>query len=72
MAAGLSATRMLRGTRDARHRYGASPQSGWYAQRMPVGQHLARQRLADLFLGTLPYNTDTTASDAVAGADLHK
>jgi predicted O-linked N-acetylglucosamine transferase (SPINDLY family) len=28
-------------------------------------QHLARQRLADLFLDTLPYNAHTTASDAL-------
>ena len=27
--------------------------------------HLARQRLADLFLDTLPYNAHTTASDAL-------
>jgi protein O-GlcNAc transferase len=28
-------------------------------------EHLARQRLADLFLDTLPYNAHTTASDAL-------
>ena len=28
-------------------------------------QHLARHRLADLFLDTLPYNAHTTASDAL-------
>ena len=27
--------------------------------------HLARHRLADLFLDTLPYNAHTTASDAL-------
>jgi len=32
---------------------------------MPVANHLARHRLADLFLDTLPYNAHTTASDAL-------
>jgi predicted O-linked N-acetylglucosamine transferase (SPINDLY family) len=33
---------------------------------MPVAaDHLARHRLADLFLDTLPYNANTTASDAL-------
>jgi protein O-GlcNAc transferase len=36
-----------------------------FAPRMPVDQHLARQRLADLFIDTLPYNAHTTASDAL-------
>ena len=36
-----------------------------FAQRMSMDQHLARQRLADLFLDTLPYNAHTTASDAL-------
>jgi protein O-GlcNAc transferase len=30
-----------------------------------VADHLARQRQADLFLDTLPYNAHTTASDAL-------
>ena len=30
-----------------------------------IGQRLARQPLADLFLDTLPYNAHTTASDAL-------
>jgi predicted O-linked N-acetylglucosamine transferase (SPINDLY family) len=30
-----------------------------------VADHLARQRLADLFLDTLPYNAHTTACDAL-------
>lgn len=30
-----------------------------------VAEHLARQRMADLFLDTLPYNAHTTASDAL-------
>jgi predicted O-linked N-acetylglucosamine transferase (SPINDLY family) len=32
---------------------------------MHADLHLARQRLADLFLDTLPYNAHTTASDAL-------
>jgi predicted O-linked N-acetylglucosamine transferase (SPINDLY family) len=32
---------------------------------MPPPNHLARYRLADLFLDTLPYNAHTTASDAL-------
>ena len=36
-----------------------------FAPRMNLGRHLARQRMADLFLDTLPYNAHTTASDAL-------
>ena len=36
-----------------------------FAGRMPPPEHLARHRLADLFLDTLPYNAHTTASDAL-------
>ena len=32
---------------------------------LPSAKHLARHRLADLFLDTLPYNAHTTASDAL-------
>ena len=35
------------------------------APRMPPEEHLARQRVADLFLDTLPCNAHTTASDAL-------
>jgi predicted O-linked N-acetylglucosamine transferase (SPINDLY family) len=42
-----------------------------FAQRMPPDRHLARHRLADLFVDTLPYNAHTTASDALwAGLPL--
>ena len=38
---------------------------------MPLPEHLARHRCADLFLDTLPYNAHTTASDALwAGLPL--
>ena len=36
-----------------------------FAARAPHAEHLARHRLADLFLDTLPYNAHTTASDAL-------
>ena len=36
-----------------------------FAARVPLPEHLARHRLADLFLDTLPHNAHTTASDAL-------
>jgi len=36
-----------------------------FAVRLPMAEHLARQREADLFLDTLPFNAHTTASDAL-------
>ncbi|HWR01331.1 MAG TPA: tetratricopeptide repeat protein [Chlorobaculum sp.] len=36
-----------------------------FAGRMPLPEHLARHRLADLFLDTFPCNAHTTASDAL-------
>lgn len=36
-----------------------------FAQRMSMSDHLGRQRVADLFLDTYPYNAHTTASDAL-------
>jgi len=36
-----------------------------FAPRVDVAEHLARHRLADLFLDTLPCNAHTTASDAL-------
>jgi predicted O-linked N-acetylglucosamine transferase (SPINDLY family) len=36
-----------------------------FAKRISVPEHLARQKLADLSLDTLPYNAHTTASDAL-------
>ena len=38
-----------------------------FARRMPLAEHLARHRSADLFLDTLSYNAHTTASDALWG-----
>ena len=36
-----------------------------FANRVGLEEHLARHRLADLFLDTLPYGAHTTASDAL-------
>jgi protein O-GlcNAc transferase len=45
---------------------GVDPDRLIFAQRVPRNEdHLARQRLADLFLDTLPYNAHSTASDAL-------
>jgi predicted O-linked N-acetylglucosamine transferase (SPINDLY family) len=45
---------------------GVDPDRLVFASRLPSSaDHLARHRLADLFLDTLPYNAHTTASDAL-------
>jgi predicted O-linked N-acetylglucosamine transferase (SPINDLY family) len=44
---------------------GIDPNRLVFAKRVPPPQHLARQRAADLFLDTTPYNAHTTASDAL-------
>jgi predicted O-linked N-acetylglucosamine transferase (SPINDLY family) len=44
---------------------GVSPEQLIFAPRMDLPDHLARHRLADLFLDTLPCNAHTTASDAL-------
>lgn len=44
---------------------GIDPARLVFAPRAPLAEHLARQRRADLFLDTLPYNAHTTASDAL-------
>jgi len=56
--------------REAAQR-GVDPQRLVFAERMPNAEHLARHRMADLFLDTWPYNAHTTASDALwAGLPL--
>jgi predicted O-linked N-acetylglucosamine transferase (SPINDLY family) len=50
--------------REAQAR-GIAPERLIFAGRTTPEKHLARQRLADLFLDTLPYNAHTTASDAL-------
>jgi predicted O-linked N-acetylglucosamine transferase (SPINDLY family) len=44
---------------------GVDPSRLVFAPRLPLPEHLARHRAADLFLDTLPYNAHTTASDAL-------
>ena len=57
------ATRNLRMEAMAR---GIDPQRLVFAKRLSEhADHLARYRVADLFLDTLPYNAHTTASDAL-------
>jgi protein O-GlcNAc transferase len=50
--------------KEARAR-GIDPVRLVFAGRLPLDAHLARHRLADLFLDTLPCNAHTTASDAL-------
>ena len=45
--------------------FGLDPSRLVFAPRIPPDEHLARHKLADLFLDTLPYNAHTTASDAL-------
>jgi predicted O-linked N-acetylglucosamine transferase (SPINDLY family) len=54
--------RNLRREAEAR---GVSPGRLIFAPKMKLADHLARHRLAGLFLDTLPYNAHTTASDAL-------
>ena len=44
---------------------GVAPERLVFAPRVPRDDHLARHRLADLFLDTLPVNAHATASDAL-------
>jgi protein O-GlcNAc transferase len=56
------AMRNLRREAEAR---GVAPERLVFAPRSAADAHLARHRLADLYLDTLPYNAFTTASDAL-------
>ncbi len=54
--------------RNLRHeaeRRGIAAERMVFAGRLPASEHLARHRLADLFIDTLPYNAHTTGSDAL-------
>jgi protein O-GlcNAc transferase len=42
-----------------------NPERLIFAKRMPMPEHLARHRMADLFIDTVPCNAHTTASDAL-------
>ena len=45
--------------------HGIAPERVIFAPRMPLQEHLARYRVADLALDTHPYTSHTTASDAL-------
>ncbi|MDE2224266.1 MAG: tetratricopeptide repeat protein [Xanthomonadaceae bacterium] len=51
--------------REAARVRGLDPHRLVFSPALPHLQHLARYRLADLFLDTNPYNAHTTASDAI-------
>jgi protein O-GlcNAc transferase len=51
--------------RAAAERRGVAARRLIFAAQAGLPEHLARQRVADLFLDTLPYNAHTTASDAL-------
>jgi protein O-GlcNAc transferase len=58
-----TAMKNLRREADSR---GVSPERLIFAPKVPaLADHLARYRLADMFLGTWPYNGHATASDAL-------
>jgi protein O-GlcNAc transferase len=42
-----------------------NPERLIFAKQLPLADHLARHRLGDLFLDTLPYNAHTTGGDAL-------
>ena len=51
--------------RKEAQRRGVAPTRLIFAPRVPIEEHLARHRFADLFLDTIPCNAHTTASDAL-------
>jgi protein O-GlcNAc transferase len=56
---------LLRNLRQAAQRRGVDPARRVFAARTRTQDYLARYRLADLFLDTLPFNGGATASDAL-------
>jgi predicted O-linked N-acetylglucosamine transferase (SPINDLY family) len=67
----LNSSAMVNLRREAKAR-GVAPERLVFAPRLPHSEdHLARLRLGDLFLDTLPYNAHATACDALwAGLPL--
>ncbi len=57
-----AAARNLRAEAQKR---GVAPERLVFAARMPLPDHMARQKAADLFLDTHPYNAGATASNAL-------
>jgi len=62
LAGGATAEGNLRREAELRD---VAPDRIIFAERQPLSRHLARLRLADLVLDTLPYNAHTTAIDAL-------
>jgi predicted O-linked N-acetylglucosamine transferase (SPINDLY family) len=54
-----------RNLREEARRRGIDPGRLVFARHKPLAEHLARYKLADLYLDTFPYNGHTTASDAL-------
>ncbi len=54
-----------RNLRNAAAARGIDPDRIVFAERLAMAEHLARHRLADLFLDTFHYNAHSTASDAL-------
>lgn len=56
----------VRNLRQTAQSHGVDPARLVFATRVPLNEdHLARHRLADLFLDTLPFNAHSTAADAL-------
>ncbi len=51
--------------REAATAAGLSPERLVFAPRLPLAEHLARYRVADIALDSFPYTSHTTASDAL-------
>ena len=64
LAAGADTLAKANLRREAATR-GVDPGRLVFAPKLRMQEHLARQRLADLFLDTVPVNAHTTASDAL-------
>jgi len=56
---------VARNLRNSASQKGIAPQRLVFAPSLPAPEHLARHKLANLFLDTFPYNAHTTASDAL-------
>ena len=66
-----AASRLTYGNAAFFRLFGLDPARIVFAPELPPEQHMARLTLADLVLDTLPYNANTTASDALwAGVPL--
>ena len=51
--------------KDQAYRRGIDPSRLIFAERLPLNEHLARHKAADLFIDTFPCNAHTTCSDAL-------